>query len=358
MGDIDGEPPRSEARKLAQLKHQETAENTYPTWNSSIDAQFKNLAKADKTKAFKPDTLDHYLLKVYLPELKRHGNVLKIRQARDKDKTATRGAQHAADGGGEGAGGAADENSATRVVQSAPSRRLVERAALDDAPDASASARKPSKSGGADTAGKDADKADKTDKDDEDDHSETDKADNSETDKVENVKKSRPNKANKAGSDKRRDQQANKEPEEEEEIEASTLKKKRKSAKRTKRDERGTESEDDAEESAQPSKKIRRSSTSAVTVDDAGDSPTRRVSRHFSISASPILTKFSSFEHIRSDFQKKIWARDGVHRRDGAPDRLLNWANLMQAATEGYSKPRSRELVEDFKASQQDPSDQ
>ena len=81
MGD---EADRAAQRAAARKAHETNAENQYPKWNEHTDQQFKQLKKQHDKKAYKSDTLEHYLMFTFFPELKKHQSVEEIRRTRTK----------------------------------------------------------------------------------------------------------------------------------------------------------------------------------------------------------------------------------------------------------------------------------
>jgi len=369
MGD---EADRSAVRAAARKSHEANAENQYPKWNEHTDSQYKLLKKNhENKKAYKSDSLEHYLIFTFFPELKRCQTVDAIRKARKKaahpetgtsprsPRSGTRaaaipaaaaiaaaaaipgaaaaqpaaaaagdaaspppagdGREAAGEGGGAaGAGGAAGEgggdgDNSIRIVEGPPSRSVAARAAADD-----------------DEGEKEAEKSEAEESD----------ASSSETGAESRKSKEKPKKKVAAGRSA---------------AEERPARQKRKAT--IVKDTAATESDDNAE----PKKKIRRRSSKgdANKDDDGGDlEKPKRTSRHFSKNDSPILLEFKSFDAIRSKFQQRIWARDGYYRKEGAIDRKLNLLNLLLVAEENYSKKTSARLKAAFDRAMDDPAEQ
>ena len=358
MGD---EADRAAQRAAARKAHETNAENQYPKWNEHTDQQFKQLKKQHDKKAYKSDTLEHYLIFTFFPELKKHQSVEEIRRTRTKAppsaaqagtatparEAAPRAAappaaaaaqparpaaaappqsappQHAAalpagEGGGADSDGIGDGNS-IRLVEAPAARSLAQRAAADDAEE---------RSGADDDAGA----------------------------------KSSDQSSSETGADSQKSQKSKVSQKKKDQVDplsggASQGRKKRKA---TIVKDASHATATDSDENAQPKQKPRRKSSKADAGDDGHleQPPKKRTSRHFSKSDSPILLEFKSFDDIRSKFQQRIWARDGYYRKDGAIDRKLNLENLLLTAKENYSKKTFTKLKAAFERSMDDPAEQ
>ena len=123
-----------------------------------------------------------------------------------------------------------------------------------------------------------------------------------------------------------------------------------------------SESEQDVVETTKPRKTPARRLSSRppdptpVEHRDADD--TKRQSRHYLNSDSQLLLTWNSFESLRHEFQKKLWARDGFLRKDGAPDRVLNVETLLLTAKELWSPKLHGNLKTEFASSRVDAKDQ
>ena len=362
MGD---EADRAAQRAAARKAHETNAENQYPKWNEHTDQQFKQLKKQHDKKAYKSDTLEHYLMFTFFPELKKHQSVEEIRRTRTKAppsaaqagtatparEAAPRAAappaaaaaqparpaaaappqsappEHAAAlPAGEGGGADSDcigDGNSIRLVEAPAARSLAQRAAADDAGE---------RSGADDDAG-------------------AKSSDQSSSETGAESQKSKKSKVSQKKNDQVDPRSGG----------ASQGRQKRKAT--IMKDATATDSDDNA----QPKQKTRRKSrpTPATTAKaDAGDDshleqPTKkRTSRHFSKNDSQILLEFKSFDDIRSKFQQRIWARDGYYRKDGAIDRKLNLENLLLTAKENYSKKTFTKLKAAFELAMDDPAEQ
>ena len=350
MGD---EADRAALRAAARKAHETNAENQYPKWSDNTDQQFKQLKQQHAKKAYKSDTLEHYLIFTFFPELKNNQSVEKIRRIRTKAPpsaaqagTATpareaapraaappaaaaaqparpaaaappqsappedAAARPAGEGGGADSDGIGDGNS-IRLVEAPAARSLSQRAAKDDAEE---------RSGADDDAGA----------------------------------KSSDQSSSETGADSQKSRKSKKNQLDPRSGGASQGRRKRKAT--IVKDATAT----DSDENAQPKQKPRRKSSKADAGDDGHlEQPTKkRTSRHFSKSDSPILLEFKSFDDIRSKFQQRIWARDGYYRKDGAIDRKLNLENLLLTAKENYSKKTFTKLKAAFELSMDDPAEQ
>ena len=356
MGD---EADRAAQRAAARKAHETNAENQYPKWNEHTDQQFKQLKTHHNTKkAYKSDTLEHYLIFTFFPELKKHQSVEEIRRTGKKAppsaaqagtatparEAAPRAAappaaaaaeparpaaaappqsappKHAAalpagEGGGADSDGIGDGNS-IRLVEAPAAPSLAQRAAADDAGE---------RSGADDDAG-------------------AKSSDQSSSETGAESQKSKKSKVSQKKNDQVDPRSGG----------ASQGRQKRKAT--IMKDATATDSDDNA----QPKRKTRRKSSKADAGDDSHlEQPTKkRTSRHFSKNDSPILLEFKSFDDIRSKFQQRIWARDGYYRKDGAIDRKLNLENLLLTAKENYSKKTFTKLKAAFELAMDDPAEQ
>ena len=366
-----GSDDRAALRAAARKAHETNAESQYPKWNEHTDQQFKLMKKHHEKRAYRSDSLEHYLIFTFFPDLKKYQTVDAIRKARKKaahpetgtsprsPRSGTRAAaipaaaaiaaaaaipgaaaaqpaaaaagdaaspppagdghEAAGEGGGAaGAGGAAGEGggdggNSIRIVEGPPSRSVAARAAADD-----------------DEGEKEAEKSE----------AEKSNASSSETGAESRKSKEKPKKKVAAGRSSGADSQAR------QKRKATIVK-----------DTVATESDDNAE----PKKKLRRRSSKgdANKDDNGGDlEKPKRTSRHFSKNDSPISLEFKSFDAILSKFQQRIWARDGYYRKEGAIDRKLNLLNLLLVAEENYSKKTYNRLKAAFDRAMDDPAEQ
>ena len=82
MGD---DADRAALRAAARKSHEANAENQYPKWNEHTDSQYKLLKRRhENQKAYKSDSLEHYLIFTFFPELKKHQSVEAICKAKKR----------------------------------------------------------------------------------------------------------------------------------------------------------------------------------------------------------------------------------------------------------------------------------
>ena len=363
---------RAAVRQEVKRGHQINAETQYPSWNKHTEKQLKELTTASKRRVYKSDSLEYHLLHSYFPELRTHGNVLDMKRAakkKDKEKEQTGNQANSAateavgppvPSGDGGIGGVSpiEEDMSVRVVASpskpSPRKGVKARSASDDAP----SKNDNDKEDRTDGAGKDRDDGAGNDNDDGagkgNDDGDKDKDDvavdgteeESESGVAEKIKK----KNRRTGKEDR------------DESERKRKAPKPRTTRRKVDVADSSESEQDVAETTKqrktPARRLSSRPPDPTPVEHRDADDTKRQSRHYLNSDSQLLLTWNSFESLRHEFQKKLWARDGFLRKDGAPDRVLNVETLLLTAKELWSPKLHGNLKTEFASSRVDAKDQ
>ena len=115
--------------------------------------------------------------------------------------------------------------------------------------------------------------------------------------------------------------------------------------------------DDDVERSRAPNLKRKNDDDVALLDDESADKKRQRASRYERNSSSAIYMAFNKFKAFRRTAQELILMRDGADLRNGATDRRLNAATIVEAAKKMIPFPEYCKLDSAFKASMEDEHD-